>query len=84
MIQSYDHVTFYSFQSKCKSCLRLASLNASLGQDVQLDLAYIKTSKIAGNRQKLVVKSSKEPGNRPKMVGESSTDQCIIIAIFSP
>ena len=36
LIQSYDHVTFYTCQSKCKSWPRRASLNASLGLDVHV------------------------------------------------
>ena len=34
LTQSYDHVTFYNCQYKCKSWPRRASLNASLGQDL--------------------------------------------------
>ena len=36
LIQSYDHITFYNCQYKCKSWPRRASLNASLGRDVQV------------------------------------------------
>ena len=59
LIQSYDHVTFYTCQYKCKSWPRRASLNASLGQD----LARLKHVK---NSRKNVRNGRKNVKNRSK------------------